>query len=223
MVALGAEQAAVHRGGADHGHIAAGGGGHQHVPGLVDQQVVLAEGDHRDEGVFPGQDVAHQHQVGAGETDVLAETLFADFEQGFEGAVLAEDSLPAGLFGFVDLQQVDAVALQAFEAGFEAAPDGVAGVVERLGVVADLGGQVAGLGDALEGDAQHFFAASLAVQGGGVEVVDAQFQGAFDHGHAVLHGLEAELGAAVEPGAAQADFADLPVCLAEASVFHSFS
>ena len=117
------------RRGEDHGDIARGGGRQQDFPGCLHQHIVFEEGDHRDEIIAFGEYVAHQFEVGAGEADMLGQALLANLAQGVEGAASAEDAVPTGLLCLVDLHQVDRIALQALQAGFETAPYGVAGVV----------------------------------------------------------------------------------------------
>ena len=127
---------------------------------------------------------------------------------------------PARLLGLVDLHQVDAVPLQPLQAGLEAAQHRVAGIVEGLREVAHLGGQEEGLLHPLQRVTQDLLAAAAAVEGGRVDVVDAQLEGALDDGGAVGDRPRAELGTAVEPGAAEGDLADLPAGLAEPAVAH---
>ena len=135
----------------------------------------------------------------------------------------AEDAVPARLFGLVELQQIDRVALQAQKAGLKPPPHGVASVVEGRGKIAYLGRQIIGRVNAFEGVAEDLFAAALAVERGRVEVVDAQVEGALDHGDSVRDRQEAVFWASVEPGPAHGDFADLPVRFAESSVSHARS
>src|SRR5206468_490140 len=118
---------------------------------------------------------------------------------------------------------VDAIAAEALETGFEAAPDAVSRVVERLRVIADLGCQVVGLPHALERHPENLFAAAFAVKRGGVDVVDPQLQGATDDLDSVLGREQTPPRAAVEPGAAEADLTHLPAGSTESPILHPIS
>src|SRR5207244_2053455 len=118
---------------------------------------------------------------------------------------------------------VHPVATETLQAGLEAAPDGVAGVVERLGEVADLGGEVVWLGDAAERHPQDLFAPTAAIERGRVKVVDAEIQGPAHQSDAMFRWKQSLLRPAVEPGAAQANLADLPASFPEGAILQRMS
>jgi len=75
VISFGSQQTTVQGRRRDHGHVALGRRGHEHLLRLLDQQVVLAERDDRDEVVRLLQDIPHEHQVGASEPDERSQAL----------------------------------------------------------------------------------------------------------------------------------------------------
>ena len=154
--------------------VAAGDG----VVGLegVEAGEVFELGDAEGFGDLPGEPV--------GDADVADFALLDEGVEGAEGLFDGGDGVVA-----VDLVEVDVVGLEAAEAGFDGVHDVSAGgsdvVAAGAGAAVDLGGDddvFAGDVEVLEGLADGDLGFALGVDVGGVDEVDAGFDGGLDEG-----------------------------------------
>ncbi len=152
----------------------------------------------------------------------------ADFafalEVGHDGPALFD--VFVGL-GPVDLVEVDGLDLQAAEAGFALAADLLLGVRDFSLFVPDHGGLGEDVGlvrGGLEGSGDDFFGVAEAVDGGGVDPVDAEIECAVDGGDGVVVVLIAPCHgpvASADGPCAEADGGEVEVGVAELFGFHS--
>lgn len=146
---------------------------------------------------FPAVEAAEEFEVDggvvvAGEADVADFALFFGLDEGFEGAIGAED-----LIGFVvagdlmDLPEVDVIGVEAFELFLESGHGFGFGVFLEFGHQDDLLAFGAG-----EGFAEDAVAFAFVVVVGGVEEVDAEIAGAGDDAETFLFALGEHVSAA---------------------------
>ena len=136
----------------------------------------------------------HDFAVGvAGHAGKPRHFLFASFHQAFERAVGGLDFREVvGLAEAVDVDEIDVIGLQALEAGFEAAQKCVARAVGNFRGEPDI--FAARRHDAADAG----FALAVSVGIGGVEIGDAEIDGAIEDGGAVFVLIHKEAAAAAE-------------------------
>ena len=116
----------------------------------------------------------------SGDAEEAHHLLLAGFDEGFDGSALGEDAVHVVLRGdVVELPGVEVIGVEQLQALFEQAQRTVAGAVVRLA------GQVGFAAAALHHLADVALAPTVgaAVLRGGVNVVDAEIEGALDDGH----------------------------------------
>ena len=210
------EEAAGEDGGDDDPHAGRRGRRDHRFGGeLRDRMVVVVH----EQGVeLPGRrQPPQQRNCPAGDADEIAHPLLLRRPQPLEGAPRFGYALPAGEVDLVDLRRGQALDAEPPEAALQAAQDRAGAVVEVIGVETDLGRHLHRFARGGQRLPEELLA--VAVQGGGVDVVDPQLQGP-RHQLAGVLPAPLRVGAA-DVGSPEADLAHLQSRSAQRPVFHS--